>query len=425
MGPARRPLSTHARRAATTIAALGLALPISAAHAPAQDGAAADQQTEEPTRDEPVRECKITLVSGSILKGVLMRSGDERVVLRINGIDTPIERRQIASLEFLPSVEERYRSLRAGIMNQDIVGRLTLVEWLRNRRAYDLALGEIAAILETDPGNARAIELRGWIEAQRELTSKRRGGSDTSATPSPDRAPKPSVMARLSDDEINLIRVYEVDLNDPPPLMVPDDAMRELMEREPSAFPIDREDRDAMLELPEVEKLRILFERKARDLYPRVKVLDDPASLDRFRNRIAGATGWLTNACATTRCHGGAEAGGFRLVAREPNSDATVYTNFLILNEATLDDGTPMIDTADPARSALIQLAMVRAQSTIAHPVVDRRALGRTWRPVFRTPRDRGYTRVVDWIRSLYSPRPDYGIEYDPERPEAPAPDGP
>jgi len=342
-------------------------------------------------------------------------------VLRINGIDTPIRRRDIAELEFLPSVVERYRALRAGLMDQDIAGRLTLVEWLRKRRAYDLALTEIDSILETDPGNERASELRGWIVAQRALSEKRGSDAREDRPKRAARTPKPAAMARLDAEDINLIRVYEVDLNNPPPMKVPDEALRTLMEREPAAFPLDREARDAILELPEPEKLRILFERKARDLYPTVEVLDDPLSLKTFRRHIAGSTGWLANACATTRCHGGTEAGDFRLVSNEPNSDETVYTNFLILNRATLSDGTPMIDTADPARSALIQLAMVRTQSTNPHPIVDRSVHGRPWRPVFRTPRDRGYTRVVDWIRSLYAPRPEYGIEYDPESPGAPA----
>ena len=415
--PAIRP---RLPRAATLAAcALGVASIVGAAGRSAPRD---EPPTHVPDGEDPVRECRVGLVNGTTLTGILMKSGDDEIVLRINGIDTTIERRRIANLRFLPTVEDRYERLRTGLGDNDINGRLTLVEWLRNRRAYDLALRELDGILEIDPDNRRADRLKRWIREQRRLRDNRSDPErDPARKTASDRSiPRTAPLSRLNEAQINLIRVYEVDLEDPPELRVPDDAMRALMERHPGSFPIEREGRDGVLELPEVEKLRLLFEHKARDLYPRVRVLEDPASMARFRRDIAGSTGWLTNACATSRCHGGTEAGGLRLVSREPNSDASVYTNFLILHSATLDDA-PLINTNDPARSPLIQLAMVRAQSQHPHPEVDRATYGRGWRPVFRSPRDLGYRRVVDWIKSLYHPRPEYGIDYEPEAADADA----
>lgn len=375
-------------------------------------GAAGLSSQPEPSgASDAIKECKITLTNGSSISGLLMQSSDDQVVIRVNGIDTTIERTRIASLRFLPPVEERYRDLRRGIADTDIDARLTLVEWLRKRRAYALALSEVESILEIAPGDLRAKNTKRWIEQQRDLQRKRETPESEKPETRPRADPPEDAGIRtLTPEEINLIRVYEVDLDDPPKMLVEDGTLDTLMRRSPGAFPVDPQEREAMLSLPPHEQLRVLFSNQARDLYGKVRVMEDPESLALFRDSIAGGTGWLTNACATTRCHGGAEAGRFRLVRQNPNSDESVYTNFMILNTFRLDDGRPLIDTSEPARSPLIHLAMLRSNAQTPHPRVDPRDHGRDWRPVIRSPRDASHDRVIEWIRSLYTPRPAYGI---------------
>ena len=45
------------------------------------------------------------------------------------------------------------------------------------------------------------------------------------------------------------------------------------------------------------------------------------------------------------------------LASKRPSAEATVYTNFLILERYRLPDGTPMISYEEPARSPLLNLA--------------------------------------------------------------------
>ena len=341
-----------------------------------------------------------------------MESRETEIVLRINGIDTTFQRSRISSIDFLPPIDERFAQLRAAVPNDDIDARLTLVNWLRDRRAYELAITELDSILESDPDNPDALVLHRWLTEHLKLMNARLDREDIENRNQ--RSKRPPQTPTLTEEQINLIRVYEIDLDDPPKLKVDNDTIRTLMAREPESFPIDPEERERFLEMSDLDKLRLLFSHRARDLYGEVRVQENPRSIELFKDHIGGPTGWLVNACATTRCHGGTEAGDFQLLTRRPNSDETVYTNFLIVDRATLKDGTPLINVTDPARSPLIQLAMVQSKSIYPHPEIDPLVYGQGFRPIFRTTRDKGYARAIDWIRSLYTPRPDYGIEYPP-----------
>lgn len=375
----------------------------------------AEPEQPAPQADDTVREVVVTLTSGREITGFLVSENDEQVVIRINGIDTTLPRNRVAGVRELAPVSERYRELRGMVDDNDIRARLALVEWLRARRAYRLAQSELESILERDPGNPDAETLLNWVRnhlalAEREPRQQARER----------RAPAAPSIPTLSDADINRIRVYEIDLRTPTRVIVPDDVIRELMVRFPDTFPVSVEERDAILKSDPMDKLRLLFDRKARDLYDRVRILEDPPAMSGFKNRVhAGSGGWLMNACASNRCHGGSEAGRLQLLTQRPNSDQTAYTNFFILDNFRLADGTPLINHEEPARSPLLHMALPRRASLYPHPEVNRQVRGQDWRFVFRNTSDRGFQQTVEWITSLYRPRPDYGIVYPPAQPES------
>lgn len=340
-----------------------------------------------------------------------MRSDETSVVLRINGIDTTYRRARIASIKFLPPVEERYRKIRASMAESDIDGRLLLVDWLRDRRAYALAVEELDSILELEPHHPQAKLLKTWLEQHLKLAQSQPKVTTKAKTNT--RVQKNSVPL-LTEEQVNLIRVYEIDLTNPPRLIVEDSTIQELIARSPELFPTDEQQRKAIFNWSDIDRLRLLFRHKARDLYPQVKVLEDPASFRKLKKQIAGRSGWLINGCASMRCHGGSDAGRFQLSGQNPNSPETLYTNFLILERFALADGTPLISHSDPERSPLMHMGLVRSRSLYPHPEVDAQAVGRDWRAIFRTTKSTNFKRTADWIRSLYMPRPDYGIEYPP-----------
>lgn len=361
--------------------------------------------------DAPLNEAVVTLHSGRQITGFLIESTADSIVIRINGIDTTFSRARIAAVRVLPPVEERFRQLRDAVDDDDIRARMALVEWLRIRRAYELALVELEGILAIEPNNSNARTIHAWIKAHLALNKDTR--PERSTTPNAARPQTPQIPV-LTARDINRIRIYEIDLRTSTRLTVPEETMRTLMVRSPEAFPVDVKEREKILQADPIEQLRILFELRARDLYDTVTVREDPPVMQTFKSRVHGSGGWLVNACASNRCHGGTEAGRLRLINKRPNSDETAYTNFYILQQFRLADGTPLLNYEEPARSPLLHLGLTRQASLYPHPEVDARSLNQDWRQVFRSTNDRRFRETADWVASLYQPRPDYRIQYPP-----------
>jgi hypothetical protein len=61
---------------------------------------------------------------------------------------------------------------------------------------------------------------------------------------------------------------------------------------------------------------------------------------------------------------------------------------------------------------------MPRNLSTRPHPVVRDGNSVDQWKPAIRSKDDRRYTNTMAWIRSMYKPRPDYGVNYEPPQPK-------
>jgi hypothetical protein len=143
--------------------------------------------------------------------------------------------------------------------------------------------------------------------------------------------------------------------------------------------------------------------------------------MERFRNDVHRT--WLINGCATTRCHGGEKAGRLYLSTTRVNTDETAYTNFLIVDRYRTDSGIGLINYEEPVRSPLLQAGLPRKDALYPHPEVPGpNGRGDLWRPVFRSTRDTGYEQAVEWIQSMYRPRPEYPVEYTPPRPSVAAP---
>jgi len=382
-------------------------------------------QAAEETSEEPV-EVLVVLRNGQRFAGILVEDSEERVVLRAAGAPVRLAREEIASVTRLPPVMERYEKLRAGIADDDLPMRLKLVEWLLERDKVQVASDELDDLLSRDPDYLAARQLRRELDARIELERRaaaRRAERERERRAQEERGlARDEQLPRLTREQINLIRVYEVDLDNPPLLRIEQETIDKLMQRYANSplIPATHDGREELYSAPRVEILELMFRLRARDLYGEVEVLADPESMRLFRSRVHGA--WLMNACATNACHGGAEAGRLQLMNRRRHRDETVYTNFLILERFELSDGTPLINYSDPVRSPLLHLGLARDESLYPHPPVESpRGVGDRWRWVFRTTEDRHFLEAVEWITSMYTPRPEYPIEYPPPGPRAAA----
>lgn len=383
-----------------------------------------------------VRYASVLLRDGRTFSGELMDESEAGCTLKIAGIETRFESAHIERVQYVEGVRQQYRRLRLAIPDADSEGLLKLAEWLTNKGELDLARFEVAGVLKRDPVNTKAAKAKTDLDRLIDLRDKARRAQDGAPPEDEEMSPvepegtrpPPARVPTLTPEQINLIKVYELDLRSPPTIIIARTVMERMLEAKQGhpLAPTTREAREAILRAPAAQQLDLMFRMRAREFYPQVKVQGSPEVMRRFADDVVRS--WVINACATSECHGGLEAGRLVLATRKPGSDPTVYTNFYILDRFRTSDNRPLINWDEPDRSLLLQLGLPRDISSFRHPVVPFEgtggpAVGDAWRPSFRSSSDRRYQQVVAWIKSMYRPRPDSGLEYQPLRPfEPPAP---
>ena len=377
----------------------------------ARDELAQPNQTPKPDvlpgREEP--EYRVTLKSGAVFEGELKAEAattDEAfVVLIVAGVETSFARKEIESFGKLPSIEERYKELRAAIDDTDTERLISLAEWLRARRRFDLAAKEVEAALKVEPNNKRGKDLLLLIEQQALLAQ-----SSGLGKPLKDRAKVQKLKFPLLDEEqTNLMKVFEVDLKDPGRIVIGRELIEQLINRygDHASMPSSREGREALYRAAPETLLELMFRVQARELYGKVKLIDSPRPVRLFRENVNRT--WLLNSCATAACHGGEAAGRFRLNPERATSDAAVLTNMFILDRFRMKDGKGLLNHEAPANSPLLQFALPPDMAKPGHPDVTKSGYRKQdFKPAFRDVDDQRFQWGVEWIRSLYKPRPTY-----------------
>jgi len=368
----------------------------------------------------------LVFLDGQRVEGEFVRGEPGFAIVKVSNVETPFERSKLSQIIVVEPPAEQFVRLRAAIKDSDIERRIDLAAWARENGLYDEGLAEAEGVLLIDPGHADAIRLRAELSSLIRLRDAAGSGESPSAPSRPAPATRPGLgdFPLLTPEQVNTIKVYEVDLKDPPKITVSRETVDRLLTRyaDHPLIPTSREAKDGFRALPPEKILETMFKVRARDLYPEVRVVDNPASMKKFRDQVHSA--WLVNNCATTRCHGGSAAGRLLLTNRRPNADDRVYTNFLIIDRFKTTEGRSLINWGEPERSILLQMGLPRDDAITPHPDV------KGWSPTFRTRDDRRFRQAVEWMRMMYRPRPDYGVEYpprehagpsDPVEPEAPA----
>lgn len=372
------------------------------------------------------RRVRVVFNDGRVLIGKLVEDGYEAVSIEIEGIAAKYPREAVDAVLPYPTDEELYERFRTTVEPDQFGARYTLALWLYQKKMYRESKRELESLLEVT-NHYEAKQLLTEVNAQLRLLEPRdgegdgapsRGGGEDRTKREKDE-PKSPLLSRA---EVNLIRVYEIDLDDPPRIQIPESLIATMLERytDSELIPANSADRRAFYAKEPIEIVKTLFALKARDLYGEIEVLGEPESLNLFRQRVHNA--WIINNCATSRCHGGPDGGRLFLHNKNFKDAETRMTNLLILTRTTLD-GVPLVDFEKPTDSLLFQYALPKTEARRPHPDV------RGWSPVF-TPGRRGLQEdFVDWVRSMKIQAGEYpNIEYTPpglKRPERQAPSGP
>ena len=334
-----------------------------------------------------------------------------------------IPRSEVYRVGLIRSFEESYLAFKNSINPDDSVRRLAFCDWIVSEKKFELARTELISLV-ADTKLPEAVALLKSIESRLKLANnkssykdKKSGEKLDSKIPSTSTKVLPTRI--LTAEEVNLIRVYEIDFHNPPRIIIEPADTRAFFEDFGSSprIPPDAPSRNALVEGDPMKIVQLAFELKARDFYPKIRVVGDPETMSLFRRNVHDL--WLIPNCATSRCHGGPDAGKFFLTNENHADERVRYTNLLNLLMGNSKD-IPLVDFTDPNRSILIQYALPREEAATPHPPV------KGWRPVFgRKLNQEKLANTLSWIRSMYQPRPVYPIEYQPPDLRTPAPGTP
>lgn len=390
----------------------------------------------------PEQDGIIVLLNGQSQEGRIIEDSFTRVVFEIEGIRSEFRRDVVDYVLLEPTTEENYRRFKESLTPNMQARHFRLCQWLFEKKQYELARKELAELLgHSNMDEAR--KLLTFVDAQLAMMNRDTSPPKADAFRGDGESENPNKPAAtgivplkdllpdqlLTKRDVNVIKVMEIDFRQPPAINISPDTVRKLIEtyRMDDRVPVTPDGQTrlfrAAAERP-LEVLRLLFELQARDLYPEVKVLTEPRSLNLFRQRIHNT--WLINSCATRRCHGGLEAGRFFLHRKGYKNERVRYTNFLILDRLELDPEWPLINYQQPRDSLIIQYGLRRDMARKPHPDV------RGWRAVFTKGNSRLLENAILWIQSMMNdPRPAYPVEYippgssEPVKNQSPSPENP
>ena len=370
-----------------------------------------------PLLDGPAgQRCRVEMRNGTVYRGALVEDGYDAVVVEVEGIRQSLPRKDVARTIAELTPQELYRKARASLKPDMYQARLRLAEWLFEQKMYEECKAELVDLVEVaDLFEAR--KLMETVDAQLRLAGPDGGSTEVPPPDAADAEERDGGPVRQSDllpqdilspEDVNLVRVYEIDFRDPPKVTVPTDVIRELIERygDSKLIPATSEGRTALFREDPIKLVRLMFDLKARELYPRIEVETEPPALNLFRERVHNA--WLINNCATSGCHGGVDAGRFFLHNRNHKKSQVRYTNLLILERTELPDLPPLIDWERPLDSLIVQYGLPRTEARQKHPDV------KGWKPVFSSANARLLDDFEAWVKGMYRPRPEYPVDYRP-----------
>ena len=221
---------------------------------------------------------RVTLNDGTRIEGDFVREDAEFVVILIDGVEATIDNLKVVRLEVVGDDFEQYVELRKQIGDDDVPRLISLVKWLAERQMYDEALAELDAIQQREPFHDEARTLRKTLSQLKALKDKRGTPKPSNAAPSPRPAPEDETEHRrltarefglLTPAQINLIKVYEIDLANPPHVIIKRQVIDRFLQEyaEHALVPVTRDGREAFRRKPAIEILDVMFQVGARDLY--------------------------------------------------------------------------------------------------------------------------------------------------------------
>jgi hypothetical protein len=321
------------------------------------------------------------------------------VVVDVKGVRQTYTRDQIASIDWLVNIDERFNSKLLKLSPRDVPGRLELADWARRIERFDLARKAVDQALKIDPDDVDAQTMSRLI--QHETRNFTIVAEEKPTLPT---IPPPLEKPYLRAEQINVIRQAELKAGEGFRVAFLNDVRARFL----ALHLIDASTFYSLTDDDQAE--RILNEgdpAMAKD----VRIDTDPASLQEFRDHVEP---FIFGGCAVSGCHNTTSAaGGFALFTGDESPEAWL-TNFYILEtwrgRHGPEAGRLMIDRTYPGKSLLAEFSLPPESADMPHPAVQ------NFRRIFASPSDPHYQAMIHWIG--FSLRPEVGgypsLDYQP-----------
>lgn len=284
----------------------------------------------------------------------------------------------------------------------DRLYKLALACWTNKHQ--DQAAEVCRRILASWPDHARAKALlrlsTQHLAASRPATSQPAGSRPAGSRPASSQ-PVAAVPNVLTAEAINRLRFAEFcykDMNDRPHVVILPAVIREFLAEMDKTQAMTEQEKVQFHGSGNDDKLRWIVLHTGLRYADRIQVNTEPRNLTDYRQKV-----WpiISKSCGSATCHGGEQAGRLRFIL--PTTLPVIgATNFYILNTFEGDDGR-LVNRDHPEASLLLQYGLPADQAELRHPAPSQ--------PLFTTgTSDSKYRVVLEWIRSLRTPTPDYQV---------------
>jgi hypothetical protein len=279
-------------------------------------------------------------------------------------------------------------------------------QYLKAKELYDAGKFAEANVendkaLALDPTHGDATLMKRVLEGK--LTAGAGGAGAVAGKP-----------GQLTPTQIALVKVGELTANEPNirgriDRAALEEFWNEVYIKDPLAGDTSPQTRNAFLNANPnnfPRQVQLIRESKQQKYLEKITITTDPAAIVAFRSGALAPHTYMMANCATSECHGGEKAGNFRLlpVGAGAASTEVVYTNFYIMSMYSGKDGK-MIDRDSPDKSLFLQYSLPWASSPVKHPKVDIKKIPNV--------QDNRYRSMMEWVRNLNLPRPNYGITFE------------
>lgn len=340
----------------------------------------------------------VTLRNGRKLVGEVTEVKDGyRIRLRAGAV-VVVSSDEVLRIEEIKRPLNEFKRRLAATDKQDPEKLYELARWAADNNLLREARSVLERVLQLKPEDENAKLLLRLVELRLGPATTTTAPMPTTTTTTTKEAPPIDAAKLLTLEDVYRIRLHELQRGDRVRVEFRDKLLDRFIEsmRGTDIFR-DSEGVRRFRQAPRVDQARYILENTDRDSPFRKDILikTDPSVMLRFKTRV-----WrvISRSCASSSCHGGVKGQGrLKFFSMRSSDDRVVYTNFFILH-AWSTAGRELIKRDNPEMSLLLQYGLPPKLARLRHPEQARIS------PIFRSPDDRNYKMIEEWIRSLRYP---------------------